>query len=244
VNVDSYHRLIEAGIIGTVELIEGRLMIGNFELELSPAQLNAAWRLGIELGVAPRTFEQELHALAPSLWGKWERAAELYRALCNTPWQHEDGRTWSASWRAAGDTVAGLMGETEDYLSYYCSGGEGQVADWIAGWLAERGWQPVEDKDAYYQQLWKPPPPLPRAPAVVSVEVLEPYRLRVLFADGEERQVDIQPRLREAAFERLRDLDEFARVFVHPATGAITWRSGADLDPDWIYANRSPLPPS
>jgi hypothetical protein len=48
--VDTYFRLVEAGILGEkVELIEGRIMFGDFELAFSPAQRAAAAAIGIEL---------------------------------------------------------------------------------------------------------------------------------------------------------------------------------------------------
>jgi len=73
------------------------------------------------------------------------------------------------------------------------------------------------------------------APDVVSVVASEPYVVRVVFSDGEVRDVDIEPLLEGAVFRPLRDGDEFARVGVDEQTGAIAWPSGADLDPDVIY---------
>jgi hypothetical protein len=50
IDVDTYFRLVEAGIVGEkIELIEGRLVFGDFELAFSPAQRAAAAALGIEL---------------------------------------------------------------------------------------------------------------------------------------------------------------------------------------------------
>lgn len=73
------------------------------------------------------------------------------------------------------------------------------------------------------------------APDVVSVECLKSYVVRVVFSDGEVRDVDIEPLLDGPVFRRLRDREEFARVAVDEQTGAIAWPSGADLDPDVIY---------
>ena len=73
------------------------------------------------------------------------------------------------------------------------------------------------------------------APDVVSVVALEPYVVRVVFSDGEVRDVDIEPLVGGAVFRPLRDRDEFAGVVVDEQTGAIAWPSGADLDPDVIY---------
>jgi hypothetical protein len=73
------------------------------------------------------------------------------------------------------------------------------------------------------------------APDIISAVPLEPYVVRVVFGDGEVRDVDIEPLLDGPVFRRLRDREEFARVGVDEQTGAVAWPSGADLDPDVIY---------
>jgi hypothetical protein len=62
------------------------------------------------------------------------------------------------------------------------------------------------------------------------------YVVRVMFADGEIRDVDIAPLLDTEVFAPLRDAALFARVSVDEGLGTITWPNGADLDPDVIYA--------
>ncbi len=71
------------------------------------------------------------------------------------------------------------------------------------------------------------------APSVVSVVSLEPYVVRVSFADGEIRDVDIEPLLNGLVFAALRERNEFDRVDVDEQT--VAWANGADLDPDVIY---------
>ena len=73
------------------------------------------------------------------------------------------------------------------------------------------------------------------APDVVSVVALAPYVVRVVFADGAIRDVDIEPLLDGPVFAPLRDRDEFARVTVDEQTGSVAWPGGADLDSDVIY---------
>ena len=73
------------------------------------------------------------------------------------------------------------------------------------------------------------------APAIASVEALKPYVVRVVFADGEVRDVDIEPLLDGQVFTPLRDRGEFVQVGVDRQTGAVAWPGGADLDPDVIY---------
>ncbi len=78
------------------------------------------------------------------------------------------------------------------------------------------------------------------APGVASVSPLERYVVRVVFDDGEVRDVDIEPLLGGAVFQPLRDREEFVRVRVDERTRAIAWPSGADLDPDVIYGIAPP----
>lgn len=67
-------------------------------------------------------------------------ARDLYAALCNVDWRKGAGE-WSCSWRTAGGIVAKLRGKGEDYMDFYCSGNEGQIAPQIAADLAMLGWR-------------------------------------------------------------------------------------------------------
>lgn len=59
--------------------------------------------------------------------------------------------------------------------------------------------------------------------------------VRVMFADGEVRDVDVTPLLDTEVFGPLRDETVFGRVRVDEELGTIAWPNGADLDPDVIY---------
>lgn len=72
-------------------------------------------------------------------------AVDVYRALSNVEWRHEDGSRYSCSWRSAGGLVAEIRGAGEDYLDFYCSGREGTVTDEIAEALSAHGWHPEAD---------------------------------------------------------------------------------------------------
>ena len=101
-------------------------------------------------------------------------AQNLYAALCNTQWQHQDvwtklkDITWSCSWRHAGGIVSDMRKEG-DYMDWYCSGmggvatynleegevymakmkyvPEGTITDEIATDLDRLGWFPVPYDD-------------------------------------------------------------------------------------------------
>jgi hypothetical protein len=62
------------------------------------------------------------------------------------------------------------------------------------------------------------------------------YVVRVMFADGEVRDVDITPLLDTEVFSPLRNPAMFEQVRVDQEIGTIAWPDGADLDPDAIYA--------
>jgi len=77
-----------------------------------------------------------------------EFATELYAALCNMMWV-KNGITWMCSWRYAGGLVADIRNKGEDYMHFYCSGGEGTVSDRIREHLKKLGWEPSEFDEEY-----------------------------------------------------------------------------------------------
>ena len=78
---------------------------------------------------------------------------------------------------------------------------------------------------------------------IVSVEAMEPYRLRLVFEDGVTGEVDLERLVRfEGVFAPLRDPASFRAVRVDPEAGTIVWPNGADLDPDMLYAEVTGVP--
>jgi len=78
------------------------------------------------------------------------------------------------------------------------------------------------------------------APRVTAVAVLDPYVVRVVFEDGEVRDIDIEPLLGGEVFRGLRDPKAFAQVKVDEYGQTIVWPNGADLDPDVLYGAEVP----
>jgi hypothetical protein len=74
------------------------------------------------------------------------------------------------------------------------------------------------------------------APQMVAVIARREHTVRIVFADGEVRDVDITPLLDSPAFSPLRDPALFEQVKIDDQTGTITWPGDVDLDPDVIYA--------
>lgn len=87
-----------------------------------------------------RDFEPVLEAALGERTADRSFAEDVYRALCNVDWRHADGSRYGCSWRYAGGLVAAMRGQGEDYLDFYCAGGEGQVSAEIRDALAEHGW--------------------------------------------------------------------------------------------------------
>ncbi len=102
-----------------------------------------------------------------------------------------------------------------------------RLRSWLDGLLP-----PDEDLTADEQSPTSPA----IAPDMVAAVARPGYVVRVMFADGEIRDVDITPLLGTEVFAPLRDLGLFARVRVDEGLGTITWPNGADLDPGVIYA--------
>ena len=78
------------------------------------------------------------------------------------------------------------------------------------------------------------------APPIKTAVALDPYVVRVVFADGEVRDVDIEPLLDGPVFEALRDPSMFERVDIDEYGETIVWPNGADLDPDVLYGSAEP----
>lgn len=71
---------------------------------------------------------------------------------------------------------------------------------------------------------------------VTHVEVLHDRVVRLRFADGVEKSIDLKPYLHGRVFSEIRnDPAVLALVKVDPDAGTVAWPSGADLAPDVLY---------
>jgi len=74
---------------------------------------------------------------------------------------------------------------------------------------------------------------------IVEVEVIEGHVVRLRFADGTGKTLDLTPYLHGPLFEAIRtDPAVFAAVRVDSDAGTIVWPNGADLAPDTLYTGR------
>ena len=79
------------------------------------------------------------------------------------------------------------------------------------------------------------------SPRVSRVEPEGDYRLRLWFANGEERVFDLTPYLDTGVFRALKDTAAFCDVRV--SMGAVCWGGGQDLSPDTLYLDSVPADP-
>lgn len=74
---------------------------------------------------------------------------------------------------------------------------------------------------------------------ITDIEILHDHMVRLRFADGVEKTVDLDPYLHGRVFSEIRsDPTSFALVRVDPEAGTIVWPNGADLAPDVLYEGR------
>jgi hypothetical protein len=76
---------------------------------------------------------------------------------------------------------------------------------------------------------------------ITSVEVMHGRTVRLGFADGSVRVVDLSPFLWGSLLGPLATDDAlFAAASVDPVAGTIVWPNGADLDPDVLHGDYEP----
>jgi hypothetical protein len=74
---------------------------------------------------------------------------------------------------------------------------------------------------------------------IIHVEVLHDHVVRLRFADGVEKAIDLGPYLHGPVFADIRsDPAVFASLRVDAEAGTIVWPNGADLAPDVLYEGR------
>ena len=78
---------------------------------------------------------------------------------------------------------------------------------------------------------------------IVDVRPLGGYQLRLSFADGRARDVDLADRLWGEALAPLRDPARFREVRVDAEFGTVVWPGDISLDPDVLAGDEAPEPP-
>jgi hypothetical protein len=71
------------------------------------------------------------------------------------------------------------------------------------------------------------------------VEPLAGYTVRLIFEDGTQREVNLEPYLHGPIFESIRNDPAVFRAMTIEG-GTIAWENGADIDPDVLYYRLTP----
>ena len=72
-------------------------------------------------------------------------------------------------------------------------------------------------------------------PRVEKAVYVADYTVHLRFSDGTEGEVDLSDELYGEVFEPLRDRKLFRQLSVHPDFHTLTWASGADIAPEFLY---------
>ena len=71
-------------------------------------------------------------------------------------------------------------------------------------------------------------------PNIIDVEYLGGHKLRLVFDDGKEGDVDLSPAIeRIPPYRELRDPDRFIQFGL--VGGTLVWSDELDMAPDWLY---------
>lgn len=72
-----------------------------------------------------------------------------------------------------------------------------------------------------------------------EVQVVSPFKLSILFENGERRLFDVSSYLDHGVFGELRDPAMFNSV--HISFDTVAWANGADLCPEVLYRDSIPV---
>lgn len=79
-------------------------------------------------------------------------------------------------------------------------------------------------------------------PRLESAQYVADYRIRLRFADGREGEIDLENELWGEVFEPLKDPALFRTFQVDKELNTITWPTGADLAPEYLYEKTAAQP--
>ncbi len=84
----------------------------------------------------------------------------------------------------------------------------------------------------------------PVTPDLVQATWLGGHRIRLEFEDGCAGVLDMEGRIWRGVFEPLQDVAQFRQFRLNREWNTITWPTGADLAPEYLYeqASNNPVP--
>lgn len=72
-------------------------------------------------------------------------------------------------------------------------------------------------------------------PKLESARYIRGFTIHIRFSDGAEADVDLENELWGEVFEPLREVDVFRRFQLDRELNTLTWPTGADLAPEYLY---------
>jgi hypothetical protein len=72
---------------------------------------------------------------------------------------------------------------------------------------------------------------------VLEARCVRDYVVWLRFHDGTEGEIDLEPELRGAVLDSLKDPDVFRSFTIHPELRSLVWPNGANLAPEFLYDN-------
>ncbi len=78
------------------------------------------------------------------------------------------------------------------------------------------------------------------SPAILELQVEPDFLLRIHYANGERRVLDMRPWLSTGVFRRIAEPCVFATARISFDT--VEWMNGVDIDPDFVYVRSVPDP--
>ena len=83
--------------------------------------------------------------------------------------------------------------------------------------------------------------PYPMPPRLRAVKILSGFTVHLTYADGVEREINLEPYLHGPIFDPIRnDPRLFALVQIDEVGDTICWPNGADIAPETLYYDAEP----
>jgi hypothetical protein len=83
--------------------------------------------------------------------------------------------------------------------------------------------------------------PYSMPPRLRTVKIVSGFTVQLIYADGVEREIDLEPYLHGPIFDPIRtDPQLFAAVQIDEVGDTICWPNGADIAPETLYYDGEP----
>jgi hypothetical protein len=139
---DNGHKIVTGAKLSAREMaaIEARAALSSALERVGMSRVEYARMGGIMSGRARNSEDDFENAVSRALDLNDDKIArEMWSALANVDWFHENGDTAGYSFRAAGDLISAIRGRG-NYLEWYCCGPYATVSNRVAEAMKQEGW--------------------------------------------------------------------------------------------------------